>query len=68
MKARLGTAKAITAAAHKLTRIVQHLVTTRQEFNGLRISGALSTANIFLRAQAREIGFELVKLNAEAAC
>jgi hypothetical protein len=33
MRAKLGAPKAITAAAHKLARIIFHLVTTRQEFD-----------------------------------
>jgi len=33
MKSRLGTPAAITAAAHKLARILFHLVTTRQAFD-----------------------------------
>jgi hypothetical protein len=32
-RAKLGAPKAITATAHKLARIVFHLVTTRQEFD-----------------------------------
>jgi hypothetical protein len=33
MRARLGAPKAITAAAHKLARIIYHLLTTGQEYN-----------------------------------
>jgi transposase len=71
MKARLGTPKAITAAAHKLARIVYHLVTTHQEFDAT-VFQALERSSqhrkhLRLRAQARELGFDLVKLNAEAA-
>jgi transposase len=33
MKARLGTPKAMTAAAHKLARIVYHMITTHQEYD-----------------------------------
>ncbi|HZA24367.1 MAG TPA: IS110 family transposase [Dehalococcoidia bacterium] len=33
MRARLGAPKAITAAAHKLARIIYHLVTAGQEYN-----------------------------------
>jgi hypothetical protein len=33
MRAKLGAPKAITAAAHKLARIIFHLVSTRQEFD-----------------------------------
>lgn len=33
MRAKLGAPKAITAAAHKLARIIFHLISTRQEFD-----------------------------------
>jgi transposase len=32
MRTRLGTPKAITAAAHKLARVIYHLLTTRQPY------------------------------------
>jgi transposase len=32
MRAKLGTPKAITAAAHKLARVVYHLLTTGQAY------------------------------------
>ena len=71
MKARLGAPKAITAAAHKLARIVYHMVTTRQEFDATVFDflerSAQHRKHLRLRAQARELGFDLVKLNAEAA-
>jgi Zn-dependent membrane protease YugP len=38
MRAKLGAPKAITAAAHKLARILFHLVTTRQEFDDSRFA------------------------------
>ena len=37
MRAKLGAPKAITAVAHKLARIIFHLVTTRQEFDESRL-------------------------------
>jgi hypothetical protein len=40
MRAKLGAPKAITAAAHKLSRIVFHLITTRQEFDDSRFAAA----------------------------
>jgi len=71
MKARLGTPKALTAAAHKLARIVYHMVTTRQEFDATVFESLEHSAQhrkqVRLRAQARELGFELVKVNADAA-
>jgi transposase len=38
MRAKLGAPKAITAAAHKLARIIFHLVTTRQDFDDTRFA------------------------------
>jgi hypothetical protein len=38
MGAKLGAPKAITAAAHKLARIIFHLVTARQEFDDSRFA------------------------------
>jgi hypothetical protein len=40
MRAKLGAPKAITAAAHKLSRIIFHLITTRQEFDDSRFGAA----------------------------
>jgi hypothetical protein len=33
MRAKLGAPKAITATAHKLARIIYHMVTTRQAYD-----------------------------------
>jgi transposase len=38
MRAKLGAPKAITATAHKLARIIFHLITTRQEFDDSRFA------------------------------
>jgi hypothetical protein len=64
MKSRLGTPKAITAAVHKLARIVYHMVTRRQEYDATvfqklehRVQGR---KRIRRRVQARELGFDLV--------
>jgi hypothetical protein len=71
MKARLGAPKALTAAAHKFARIVDHMVTTRQQFDATvfesRERSCQHRKQIRLQAQARELGFDLVKLNAQAA-
>jgi hypothetical protein len=65
----MGARKAITAAAHKLARIIYHLITTRQEFNESRFAAdqiryqkRLVTK---LHAKARALGFQLVPLHAE---
>ena len=66
MRAKLGAPKAITAAAHKLARIIFHLVTTRQEFDDTRFAAdqlryAKRQENT-LRAKARALGFQLIPL------
>jgi transposase len=66
MRAKLGAPKAITAAAHKLARIIFHLVTTRQEFDDTRFSADqlryLKRQENKLRAKAHALGFQLTPL------
>ena len=64
MRVKLGTPKAITAAAHKLARIIYHLVTTGQSYdeticaqNEWRNRQRLEAR---LRKQARQLGLEIV--------
>ena len=66
MRAKLGAPKAITATAHKLARIIFHLVTTRHEVDDscfaadqLRFQKRQEAK---LRARAKAIGFELIPL------
>lgn len=64
MRYRLGPAKAITATAHKLARIVYHLVTTRQPYDESvfhqhdQINRQRKTRR--LQAQAAALGLSLV--------
>lgn len=66
MRARLGAPQAITAAAHKLARIVYHLITTRTAYDESIF--ALEEQKLALRnqhrlhKQARALGFQLVPL------
>jgi transposase len=64
MRAKLGAPAAITATAHKLARIVYHLLTTRQPYEESRLAAAEAQhrqrTEIRLRAQARALGFQLV--------
>jgi transposase len=66
MRAKLGAPKAITAAAHRLARIIFHLITTRQDFDDSKFAaGRLrdqkrQEAN--LRAKAKSMGFQIVRL------
>jgi len=66
MRAKLGAPKAITAAAHKLARIIFHLITTRQEFDDskfaadqLRYQKRLEAK---LHAKAKSMGYALIPL------
>jgi transposase len=71
MRAKLGAPKAITAAAHKLARIIFHLVTTRQEFDDSRFAADQlryqKRQEAKLRAKAKAMGFELIPLE-QAGC
>jgi transposase len=65
MRTRLGTPKAITAAAHKLARVIYHLLTTRQSYEESVFARceALHQQRLEnrVRRQARELGFALVR-------
>ncbi|MBK7928954.1 MAG: IS110 family transposase [Bryobacterales bacterium] len=64
MKARLGPPAAITAVAHKLARIVYHLITTQQEYDVTVFQEqerrTADRKRSRLHAQAKELGFQLV--------
>jgi hypothetical protein len=64
MRAKLGAPKAITATAHKLARIVYHLLTTHESYDETRLAKAeqdhRQRTESRLRAQARALGFQLV--------
>lgn len=70
MRAKLGAPKAITAAAHKLARIIFHLITNRQEFDDSRFAADQlrhqKRQEIKLRAKAKAMGFELIPLQPAA--
>jgi transposase len=63
MRAKLGAPKAITAAAHKLARIIYHLLTTHQSYDETifahRQEQTRRRAETMLRAQAQALGFQL---------
>ena len=64
LRARLGGPKALTATAHKLARIIYHLVTTGQPFDESRFAADQTRYQqrhqAKLRAKARALGFQLV--------
>jgi len=68
MKARMGAPKAMTAAAHKLARIVYHMLTNQQEYDVTvfqeqerRTEDRKRTK---LHALAKELGLQLVPVPA----
>jgi len=68
MRARVGPARAITALAHKLARIVYHLLTTREAYDDSVFAKAEEkyrkrTENR-LNTQAKALGFTLVPIQA----
>ena len=70
MRARLGPAAAVTSTAHKLARIIYHLVTTGECYDegvfAREQERHRKRAEASLRARARGYGFTLVPLEAPA--
>jgi transposase len=66
MRARLGAPKAITATAHKLARIVFHLITTRQSYDESVFQQQQihhdHRVQLKLRLQAQKLGYQLVPM------
>ena len=66
MKAKLGAPKAITATAHKLARIIHHLITHRVPYDESVFQKAEELHRIrrekSLRKRASELGFQLTPL------
>ena len=70
-RARLGAAKAITATAHKLARILYHLIKTRHPYDesifGVAEQQQQQRRQRNLRKQAKALGFSLVPMEAQPA-
>lgn len=68
MRSRLGAPKAITATAHKLARIVFHLLRTGEAYNESIFAAEEQRCRLRtehrLRRQARQLGYNLVPLPA----
>jgi len=72
MRARLGAPQAITAAAHKLARILYHLLTTGDAYDESVFAREQLKQNLRLHKrltkQAESLGFQLIPLNSAGAC
>lgn len=66
MRAKLGAPKAITAAAHKLARIIFHLISARQEFDDSKFAADQlryqKRQEAKLHAKAKSMGYALIPL------
>jgi hypothetical protein len=66
MKARMGAPKAITATAHKLAKIIYHMITTQQEYDATLFQQQEQRRRLQksarLHAQARNLNFQLVPI------
>jgi transposase len=68
MRAKLGTAQAITATAHKIARILYHVLLTKEPYAEtvfhLYDEQARQRAEMRLRKQAARLGFQLLPIPA----
>jgi hypothetical protein len=68
MRTRLGAPKAVTAAAHKLARIVYHMLKTREPYDESVFAGAeikyRQRAENRLRAMAQTLGYAIAPAQA----
>jgi transposase len=68
MRAKLGTAQAITATAHKIARILYHVLSTKEPYTEtvfhLYDEQAHQRAETRLRKQAARLGFQLLPIPA----
>jgi len=68
MRAKLGGPKAVTATAHKLSRIIYHLITTGQSYDETVFAQQQARYRKYqeakLHSKAREFGFQLIPLTA----
>ena len=67
MRAKRGAPSAITAAAHKLARIVYHMLSRREAYDPTILLGDekkfRARAEAGLRAQAKTLGYTLVAVS-----
>ena len=70
LKSKLGTKAAVTAAAHKLARILWAMVKNRRPYNPQRLGNpelARARKERYLRRQAEQLGFALTPVHGEVS-
>lgn len=64
MRAKLGTAQAVTATAHKIARVLYHVLSTRQPYTETVFhqfdEQARQRSEMRLRRQASQLGFQII--------
>ena len=64
MRAKLGTAQAVTATAHKIARVLYHVLLTKQPYAETQFhqydAQARQRAELRLRKQAASLGFQVI--------
>jgi hypothetical protein len=71
MRAKLGTAQAITATAHKIARVLYHVLLTKEPYTETVFhrsdEHARRRAEMRLRKQAALLGFQIIPVPADSA-
>jgi transposase len=70
LRAKLGTKAAITAAAHKLARVLYAMIKTRSPYNPAKLGNpdlAKARKQRFLIKQAEALGYRLTPINSEVS-
>ena len=65
-RAKLGAAAAVTALAHKIARIVYHLLTTREPYDDAKVLATTEHYRVrqeaSLRKRARSLGYQIIPI------
>jgi len=65
-RAKLGAPAAITALAHKIARIVYHMLTTREAYDEAKVVATTENYRVrqeaSLRKRARSLGYQIIPL------
>jgi len=71
MRAKLGTAQAITATAHKIARVLYHVLLTKEPYAEAAFhrsdEHARRRAEMRLRKQAALLGFQIIPVPRDSA-
>jgi hypothetical protein len=65
MRAKLGGPEGITAAAHKLARVIYHIITTREPYDDSKLDNGQNQQHLLsrLQKQAARHGYRLIPVS-----